>query len=210
MELLELDVADLDPIARAHMEEALDFEARGLLQDLCFGTPLFLELITATEAEVLRAVAVVRGILVAMFDSQNLKVFTLSAGNGQLLAGYAIVFIPPDVAGLDGVGLHHIFIKTASRGCGAGKALMGILCEQYPNMTLVCTPDLIAFYERFGFVVVGDYLAHKVKGAPITARMYAGCVTMFRSDQDEIKGPLMLFSDNDLRAISKAIASPLG
>jgi len=195
------------PELRANMERALDLEARGWAQDLFTVPAMMARLLQASPEEANRAIDAIRDMLRQMWNARHIRFTCVAHPDSGAFVGYACTYEPPKV---DGVTLQKIWIAPEFRGIGAGSDLMRVMLGRYPVMSLVCMPELIPFYERFGFVMGGHYHAHKGRHAPKSAAIYAGGVLMFRSNKNEIDGALMLFSDDDLRDILKAMDPPAG
>jgi len=200
-----LSASEMNPQQLKNFNQALDIEAQGIAQDLFTIPFMFGRLLLADGEQALRAIAAIRRLLSEMSHAKFVRFVCMTHPITGEFIGYAMTFEPGEG---DGVGLHHIWLKPEFRGRGAGSALMRQLIQLHPVMTLVCLPDLIPFYQRFGFITAGRYTAYKNPGAPESAVIYAGCEMMFRSNRAQIDGSILLWSDDDLRDIIDAMGTP--
>ncbi len=84
----------------------------------------------------------------------------VGAWDGDELAGFAR-------AVTDGVlraYVEDVIVASRLRGSGVGHALVNCLLEQLrpvPLVTLFCSPDLVSYYETFGFHATRQVVLHR-------------------------------------------------
>lgn len=175
-------------------------EATGILQDL-IGTPALMHMMMfATESQIKAA----RNYIIDVFEECNnaghLQVMGFS--NEGVLYGYAMIFVHPSRGQIS--YCHKIFVYEPYRGNGLGSGLLAEILSHPNGVGLLCSSDLVPFYESAGMTFKGDFIAPNTKGFQQTHSMYSGLCMMTNRDNTEAEGmPIFMLNDDDIGKIVK-------
>ncbi|HBL7242152.1 TPA: GNAT family N-acetyltransferase [Serratia marcescens] len=186
-----------------HLSSIFENEASGILQDL-IGTPTLMGMMMfATEEEVKAARSYIIGIFEECYRVGHLRIMG-SADDGALF-GYALIFGHPS----ENYSLycHKIYVYEQYRGNGIGSLLLGGILALPNEVGLVCSSDLVPFYESAGMHFKGNFTTPSDGGFTKTRGMYAGLCVM-STDSGEANGlPIFMLNDSDIDNIIQAIVS---
>lgn len=178
-------------------------EARGLLQDLMVQPALMVHFLSITEVQAERCMDFIKGILVECYQQGHLKV-ALSHQDG-VLHGFALVMVHPDSS--YSRYLHKIHVFKQFRGNGIGSKMLQMLLEGGQPVSLLCSADLVPFYERAGMHHMGGYPAPDAhRGFALTRGMYLD-LELMGSDEEGGVAPVFMLNDNDVRQLLEILAS---
>ncbi|MEX5509222.1 GNAT family N-acetyltransferase [Pseudomonas paralactis] len=190
------------PVSEQELIEAflpviLDNEAKGVLQDLLGHPSLALHFITFDETDTRKAIRHVQGILEECYRAGHLKV-AMSHENGRLY-GYALLFEHPDPT--IPRYCHKIFVFKQYRGHGIGTQLLQALTLDTRGSCLLCSNELIPFYESVGLEVKGTYTAPGAQqGFAFTRDLYTG-LTIMGSPSAGSFAPVFMLNDQDIKQL---------
>lgn len=180
-----------------YLPHILENEAKGLLQDLLVQPVLAMQFLTFSEEATRKAIGHVVGIFVECYRAGQLKV-AVSHENGRLF-GYALLFDHPDPS--TPRYCHKIFVYREFRGHGLGSQILKAIIDDPRGTTLLCSHDLVDFYEKAGLEQKGAFVAPgKQQGFALTQGMYADLIVMGTLGANEAAGVFML-NDDDLKQI---------
>lgn len=158
-------------------------EAKGIISDIALQPGLILSFMTISEEKYDLCIQHVAKIFYSCFAKGELKLI-VNASEKQL-NGYAIFFEHPDPSFAR--YCHKIFVYESARGKGIGTQLTKGLLNELSNMTLICTPEFVPFYENCGMQFGGYFeLPEDSKDFSFTRGMYHGLAVM---NSDGISGP---------------------
>ncbi|MCM2595198.1 GNAT family N-acetyltransferase [Klebsiella pneumoniae] len=187
-----------------HLPLILENEANGILQDL-IGTPTLMGMMMfATEEEVMAARNYIIGVFEECYRVGHLRI--MGAADEGTLFGYSLIFGHPSAN--YSLYCHKIYVYEQYRGNGIGSQMLtGIL--SLPNeVGLVCSPDLIPFYESAGMHFKGNFTTPSDAGFTKTRGMYEGLCVMSTDNSGETNGlPIFMLNDSDIDNIIQAIVS---
>ncbi|HII0394686.1 TPA: GNAT family N-acetyltransferase [Klebsiella pneumoniae] len=187
-----------------HLPLIFENEANGILQDL-IGTPTLMGMMMfATEEEVMAARNYIIGVFEECYRVGHLRI--MGAADEGTLFGYSLIFGHPSAN--YSLYCHKIYVYEQYRGNGIGSQMLtGIL--SLPNeVGLVCSPDLIPFYESAGMHFKGNFTTTSDTGFTKTRGMYEGLCVMSTDNSGETNGlPIFMLNDSDIDNIIQAIVS---
>ncbi|AYH27247.1 N-acetyltransferase [Pectobacterium parmentieri] len=172
-------------------------ESKGIISDLACQPKLMIPFMEVTEDEYDNCLSYISKIMITCFRNGELKV--LINCTGERLNGYAVFFDHPDTS--FSRYCHKIFVFEEFRKQGIGSKILIDLLEESKNLTLLCSPDLIPFYEKAGMTFVGyKEIPESTDGFEFTRDMYHGLAVM---NGPEVSGPSPVFmlNDNDIKKI---------
>ncbi|WP_201720608.1 GNAT family N-acetyltransferase [Klebsiella pneumoniae] len=164
-----------------HLPLIFENEANGILQDL-IGTPTLMGMMMfATEEEVMAARNYIIGVFEECYRVGHLRI--MGAADEGTLFGYSLIFGHPSAN--YSLYCHKIYVYEQYRGNGIGSQMLtGIL--SLPNeVGLVCSPDLIPFYESAGMHFKGNFTTPSDAGFTKTRGMYEGLCVMSTDNSGE-------------------------
>ncbi|VGG38384.1 Uncharacterised protein [Klebsiella quasipneumoniae] len=158
----------------------------------------------ATEEEVMAARNYIIGVFEECYRVGHLRI--MGAADEGTLFGYSLIFGHPSAN--YSLYCHKIYVYEQYRGNGIGSQMLtGIL--SLPNeVGLVCSPDLIPFYESAGMHFKGNFTTPSDAGFTKTRGMYEGLCVMSTDNSGETNGlPIFMLNDSDIDNIIQAIVS---
>lgn len=176
-------------------------EARGIMSDLSVQPGVMFALIEITEEEYDHCLNYICRVLFSCYRNGELK-FIINC-TGQQLNGYALIFEHPDPS--YSRFCHKIYFFEEFRNQGIGKILIKGLLDESQNITLICNPSLISFYEKSGMKFAGTYkIPEDTVGFKFTKEMYNGLAIM---NGTGVSGPAPIFmlNDNDVKKMLSII-----
>lgn len=180
------------------LPQILDNEAKGIYSDLALQPNLALEFIAFTEDDTFRAIKHVVGIFEECFHAGHLKVI-VSHRDGTLY-GYALVFTCPPAMGMTAY-CHKIFVNEPYRGRGIGRAILGNALEAFPELVLLCSPELCSFYAKAGLKSKGSFSVPQSQPIfTLSSGLYEGLEIMSTVETTG-REPMFLLNDEDVRAL---------
>lgn len=184
-------------IVETFLPTIFENDAKGILSDLLGQPGLAMHFMGFSEAQTLRAVRHVVGILEECYRAGHLKI-AISHENGRLY-GYAMFFVHPDPAMPR--YLHKIFVFNSFRGHGIGSQLLGGVLDDSQGTCLLCSDDLVSFYERAGLEFKGIFTPPAARqGFALTRDMYADLALM-GSPGAEGTAPVFMLNDDDIKQL---------
>ncbi|MFC0227661.1 GNAT family N-acetyltransferase [Serratia aquatilis] len=181
-----------------HLPLIFENEANGILQDL-IGTPTLM-MMFATEEEVKAARSYIIGVFEACYRDGDLRIMG-SADEGTLF-GYSLIFGRPSA----NLYCHKIYVYEQYRGNGIGSQMLAEILALPNEVGLVCSSDLVPFYESAGMHFKGNVTTPSDAGFTKTRGMYAGLCIMSSDNSGEANGlPIFMLNDNDIDNIIQAI-----
>lgn len=185
-----------------YLPEIFDSEAGGILQDLIFSSELSALMFMATEAQMEVAKKYVVGVLEECYQAGHLQV--MGAANEGEFYGYALIFGHPKASLIR--YCHKIYVHEQYRGHGIGSQMLEALLSQPYEMGLLCSSELVPFYEAAGMVNKGDFFAPDSSDFDRTRGMYAGLCVM--SSKDTSEGlPVFMLNNSDVQNIINAVVA---
>lgn len=179
------------------LPQILENEAKGILSDLAIQPNLAFEFMDFTLDDTRRAIKHVVGIFEECFHEGHLKVI-VSHADGTLY-GYALVFILP-VKGMAAY-CHKIFVYEAYRGRGIGRQMLSGVLGGFPEVCLICSPELCSFYTKAGLSYKGDFSVSQNQSMfTLSSGLYEGLSIMSTVDTTG-QEPMFLLNDDDVRAL---------
>lgn len=184
-------------IVESFIPTIFENDAKGILSDLLGQPGLAMHFMGFTEAQTLRAIRLVVGILEECYRAGHLKI-AISHESGRLY-GYAMIFVHPDSTMPR--YLHKIFVFKPFRGHGLGSQLLGGVLDDSLGTCLLCSHDLIPFYERAGLEFKGGFTHPSAQqGFALTRDMYADLALM-GSPGAEGASPVFMLNDDDIKQL---------
>ncbi|MEM8184014.1 GNAT family N-acetyltransferase [Morganella morganii subsp. sibonii] len=186
-----------------HLPLIFDNEASSILQDLIGSPALMSMLMFSTESQVNAAKKYIISVFEECYRDGHLRV--IGAANDDTLYGYALVFGHPTSPILY---CHKIFVYEPYRGHSIGSQLLNGILSLPRKVGLLCSSELVSFYESAGMKFKGNYITPDTEGFKLTHNMYAGLCVMNNDDNNETEGlPIFILNDNDIKNIISAIAN---
>ncbi len=178
-------------------------EASGILQDL-IGIPALMPMMMfATESQINAAQKYIISIFEECYRTGHLQVMALA--DNEVLYGYTLIFGHTKTATI--LYCHKIFVYETYRGRGIGSELLAGMLSLPKKIGLLCSPDLVSFYESAGMKFKGNYIVPDTQGFKLTHNMYSGLCVMGNDNNNEEKGlPIFILNDTDINNIIVAIA----
>lgn len=175
------------------LAKIIENESRGLLADLSLQPTLIIPFMGISEEEYDKCLNYIAKILITCYQRGEMKLIVNS--DGVSLNGYALFFQHPDPAFAD--YCHKIFVYESERKKGIGSALISQLLDFSPNLSLLCSPELIPFYEKAGMQFGGyfEVPAHS-DDFRLTKNMYQG-LAVLNSTGDSGPAPIFMLNNND-------------
>ncbi|MNR44624.1 hypothetical protein D3C85_1633930 [compost metagenome] len=97
--------------------------------------------------------------------------------------------------------LHKIFVFKPYRGHGLGSQLLRGVLDYSQGTSLLCSHDLIPFYERAGMEFKGSFAPPSAQqGFALTRDMYADLALM-GSLGTEGASPVFMLNDDDIKQL---------
>lgn len=172
-------------------------DAKGILSDLLGQPWLAKHLMACSVAQKKRAIRHVVGILEEYYHAGHLKI-AVSHQDGRLY-GYAMFFVHPDPA--MSRYCHKVFVFKLYRGHGIGSQLLSGVLDYSQGACLLCSHDLISFYESAGLEFKGSFTAPTAQqGFALTRDMYADLALM-GSPGTEGLSPVFMLHDDDIKQL---------
>lgn len=186
-----------EQLIKTYLPHILENEAKGLLQDLLVQPALAMQFFDFSEEATRKAIRYVVAVFDECYRAGQLKV-AMSHENGRLY-GYALLFVHPDPSVPR--YCHKIFVYREFRGHGLGSQILKALIDDPRDTTLLCSHDLVDFYEKAGLEQKGAFAAPgKQQGFALTQGMYADLVVMGTPGASKAAGVFML-NDADVQQI---------
>ncbi|WP_136474561.1 GNAT family N-acetyltransferase [Pseudomonas sp. DG56-2] len=186
-----------EDVIATFLPQILDNEAKGILSDLAAQPNLALEFMDFTQNDTQRAIKHVVGIFEECFHAGHLKVI-VSHINGTLY-GYALVFILPTK--VMAAYCHKIFVYEPYRGRGIGRQILSAVLEGFPEVCLICSPELCSFYTKAGLKYKGDFSVPQSQPVfTLSSGLYEGLAIMSTVDTTG-REPMFLLNDEDVGAL---------
>lgn len=176
-------------------------ESQGLLADLSLQPTLMVSFMSISEQEYDQCLYYVSKILISCFQNGEIKVIMNS--DGENLIGYALFFEHPDSSFAR--YCHKIYVYEEFRKKGIGTQLLTDLLDDSENITLLCSPELIPFYEKSGMKFGGYYeIPDESDEFKHTRNMYHGLAVM---NGKAVSGPAPIFmlNNNDVKNLLSLI-----
>ncbi|MDI2145047.1 GNAT family N-acetyltransferase [Pseudomonas sp. ITA] len=184
-------------IIETFLPTILENEAKGILSDLLVQPALAMHFMGSSEAQTVRTISHVVGILEECYRAGHLKI-AASQQDGRLY-GYAMFFVHPDPS--MSLYCHKIFVFEPYRGHGLGKQLLSGVLHYSQGTCLLCRHDLVPFYERSGMEYKGDFTPPTAQqGFALTRDMYAGLAIMGSPGGDGAS-PVFMLNDEDIKQL---------
>lgn len=194
--MTQLAEAPLD-IVETFLPTILENDAKGILSDLLGQPGLAMHFMGFSEAQTMRAIRHVVGILEASYRAGLLKI-AISHEDARLY-GYAMFFVHPEPT--ISRYLHKIFVFAPYRGHGLGSQLLRGVLNYSQGTSLLCSHDLIPFYERAGMEFKGSFAPPSAQqGFALTRDMYADLALM-GSPGTEGASPVFMLNDDDIKQL---------
>lgn len=172
-------------------------EAKGILADLATLPALFLDFMGFTEAQTNQAIGHIVGIFEECYRAGHLKV-AVSHEDGRLY-GYAMIFVHPDPS--VSRYCHKIYVFEQYRGHGIGTQLLNGLLTDSAATNLLCSTDLITFYERAGLEQKGDFVPPTAQqGFEFSRGLYLDLTVMGRAGSGT-STPVFFLNDDDIKQL---------
>lgn len=179
------------------LPQILDNEAKGILSDLAAQPNLALEFMDFTLDDTRLAIKHVVGIFEECFHAGHMKVIVSHID--ATLCGYALVFILP-VKGMAAY-CHKIFVHEPYRGRGVGQKILSSVLEGFPEVCLLCSPELCSFYAKAGLKLKGDFSVPQNQPVfTLSSGLYEGLAVMSTVDTTGHE-PMFLLNDDDVGAL---------
>ena len=186
-----------DDIIGTFLPRILENEAKGILADLALQPNLAFGFMDFTLDETRRAIKHVVGIFEECYHAGHLKVI-VSYRDGTLYA-YALVFVLP-VKGMAAY-CHKIFVYEPYRGRGIGRQMLSGVLEGFPEVCLICSPELRSFYAKAGLSYKGDFSVPQNQSVfTLSSGLYEGLSIMSTVDTTG-QEPMFLLNDDDVSAL---------
>ncbi|MGI0646792.1 GNAT family N-acetyltransferase [Pseudomonas aeruginosa] len=183
--------------------QVFESEAKGLLQDLMVQPTLMVHFLSITEQQAEQCWAFIKGIFEECYRQGGLKV-ALSHQDG-VLHGYALLMEHPDP--VYSRYLHKIHVFEQFRGNGIGSKMLSMVLEGGRPVSLLCSSDLVPFYERAGMHYMGRFPAPEAQhGFAMTRGMYLELELMGSSEGGGM-APVFMLNDNDVKQLLEILAS---
>ncbi|HDR2706071.1 GNAT family N-acetyltransferase [Enterobacter mori] len=187
-----------------HLPSIFKNEANGILQDLIGSPALMGMMMFATEDEVEAARNYIIGVFEECYRVGHLRI--MGAGNEGTLFGYALIFGHPSAS--YSLYCHKIYVNEQYRGNGIGSQLLGGILSLPNEVGLVCSSELVPFYESAGMHFKGNFTVPSDAGFTKSRGMYAGLCVMSTDNSGEANGlPIFMLNDSDIDNIIQAIVS---
>lgn len=175
----------------------LENDAKGILQDLLGNPSLALHFLVFDETDTRKAIRHVQSILEECYRAGHLKI-AMSHEDGRLY-GYALLFEHPDPS--IPRYCHKIFVFKQYRGHGIGTQLLKALTLDARGSCLLCSNELIPFYESVGLEVKGTYTAPSAQqGFAFTRDLYTA-LTIMGSPSAGSFAPVFMLNDQDIKQL---------
>lgn len=195
----------LESIAETFLPIVFENEAKGILADLLMQPALAIISMSFTELESKAAIDHVIGILQECYRDGHLKVVV--AQNEGYIHGYAMFFVHPNPS--FSLYCHKIYVFEQYRGHKIGTQLLEGVLQNSQSTTLLCSHDLIPFYERAGLGYKGDFTPPAAsEGFAHTRGMYSGLALMGTVGA-EGDAPIFMLNDNDVKNIISIIGTDI-
>lgn len=178
-------------------------EAKGLISDIAAQPGLILQFMGISEEKYDLCIQHVAKIFYTYFETGQMKLIVNASEKN--LNGYALFFDHPDPNYAR--YCHKIFVYQPARRKGIGTELTKGILDESESLTLLCSPDLVPFYESCGMLFGGYYeLPEDSENFRFTRGMYHGLAVM---NSAGISGPAPVFflNDNDIKDLLKIISS---
>lgn len=184
-------------IVETFLPTILENDAKGILSDLLGQPGLAMHFMGFSEAQTMRAIRHVVGILEECYRAGHLKI-AVSHEDGRLY-GYAMFFVHPEPT--MSRYLHKIFVFKPYRGHGLGSQLLRGVLDYSQGTSLLCSHDLIPFYERAGMEFKGSFAPPSAQqGFALTRDMYTDLAIM-GSPGTEGASPVFMLNDDDIKQL---------
>lgn len=178
-----------------YIQEILELEAKGILNDIILTPYMFLRAMELDERKYKDAIDYIKNILQECYDSGNLKVAI--SHNDTNLQGYALLFVVPNYKI---TYLQKIFVKERYREQGLGTNILQSLVKSSDPIALLCSKEHQNFYRRNGFHYCQQF--HVANGAnfELSEDLYSD-LSIFSNSVKNLEPPIFLLNDNDLKTI---------
>lgn len=181
----------------AFLSQIFENDAKGLLADLLVQPELAMRFMGFSEADTTKAISHVVGILEECYREGHLKV-AVSHEDGRLY-GYSIFFVHPDPT--MSRYCHKIFVFEPYRGIGVGTQLLNGVLDFAQGTCLLCSHDLIPFYERAGLEFKGEFTPPTgQQGFALTRGLYADLAIMGSRGFGGVS-PVFMLNDRDIEQL---------
>ncbi|MEY0728906.1 GNAT family N-acetyltransferase [Providencia rettgeri] len=187
-----------------HLPSIFENEANGILQDLIGYPHLMVMMMFATEEEVKAARSYIIGVFEECYRVGHLRIMGYT--DEGTLFGYCLIFGHPSAN--YSLYCHKIYVYEQYRGNGIGSQMLAGILTLPNEIGLLCSPDLVPFYESAGMHFKGNFTTPSDACFTKTRGMYAGLCVMSTDNSDEANGlPIFMLNDSDIDNIIQAIAS---
>lgn len=183
------------------LAKIIENESRGLLADLSLQPTLIIPFLGISEEEYSECLNYIAKILITCYQRGEMKLIVNS--DGVNLNGYALFFQHPDSAYAD--YCHKIFVYESERNKGIGSALLSQLLDFSPHLSLLCSPELIPFYEKAGMQFGGYFeVTADSDDFRLTKNMYQG-LAILNSTDDSGAAPIFMLNNDDVNHLLSLI-----
>lgn len=184
-------------IIETFLPTILENDAKGILSDLLGQPGLAMHFMGFSEAQTVRAIRHVVGILEECYRAGHLKIVV--SHEDTRLYGYAMFFVH-QVPSMPRY-CHKIFVFEPYRGHGLGSQLLNGVVNYSQGTCLLCRHDLVPFYERAGLVFKGEFTPPTAQqGFALSRDMYAGLALMGAPGSED-GSPVFMLNDDDIKQL---------
>ncbi len=176
------------------MDEIFDIESRGMFSDISMSSELLFDFMGFNETQINHALSYIKSVLKECYDGGHLRVAI--SHNEHELHGYAMMFVHPDKSYAN--YLHKIYVHDKYRGNKVGDGILKSLLESSPNTTLLCSPDKIKFYEKYGFSLIQKFSMPESDEFILSKELYSDLYLM-SNNEETLEAPIFFLNDIDLK-----------